>query len=348
MDQLVPTAALTTLPFTKACEAWLESRKPYLAEKTHHEYRLNIKTLSSFFGQFRLQEIDGDLLRAYQRARKLKCGAFAINHECGLVCLIRKRIGLPIDDYQPLPLPKEKTGRVPTDEERVRLLRIGSENPEWEAAYLFAKISANTTAGPKEVASLRLKDVFEDREEIVIPPHGAKNITRARPIPLNHEALDAIRQAMKRGKRLGSVEPQHFIFPRRTKRGNRHSGADHYDPTRPQTSFKSAWKSMTKAALLGNLQMYDLRRYAITAMLENSEISDETVQEIAGHRPGSRVTKRYSYIRSHARRAAVEALAPKKAAIKEKTQKKTAAISTEREQLVSDLSRLLAKLLKTA
>jgi hypothetical protein len=27
---------------------------------------------------------------------KLKCGPFAINHECGLLCQIRKRIGLPL------------------------------------------------------------------------------------------------------------------------------------------------------------------------------------------------------------------------------------------------------------
>jgi integrase len=101
---------------------------------------------------------------------------------------------MPIEDYQPLPLPKEKVGRVLSDEERERLLRVAGSNPNWEAAYLFAMISVNTGAGPKEVASLRLKDVDWQREEIHIPPHGAKNVTRIRPIPLNcrsHEGNQA-------------------------------------------------------------------------------------------------------------------------------------------------------------
>jgi hypothetical protein len=68
--ELMPTAALTQLPFKSACEAWLESRRPYISAKTHHEYQLNINTLSAFFGELRLQEIDGDLLRKYQRMRQ--------------------------------------------------------------------------------------------------------------------------------------------------------------------------------------------------------------------------------------------------------------------------------------
>src|SRR5579863_5288964 len=147
---LVPTAALTQLPFDKACAAWLESRRPYISEKTHYEYQLNIKTLDSFFGELRLQEIDADLVRAYQRMRQTSCGAFAINHECGLLCQIRKRIGLPLTDYQPLPLPKEQRGKVLSDKQRERLLRVAASNPNWQAAYLFACISVNTSAGPKE------------------------------------------------------------------------------------------------------------------------------------------------------------------------------------------------------
>lgn len=342
--ELMPTAALTQLPFKSACEAWLESRRPYISAKTHHEYQLNINTLSAFFGELRLQEIDGDLLRKYQRMRQLKCGPFAINHECGLICHIRKkRMGMPIEDYQPLPLPKEKVGRVLSDEERERLLRVAGSNPNWEAAYLFAMISVNTGAGPKEVASLRLKDVDWQREEIHIPPHGAKNVTRIRPIPLNVEAMKGIKLAVARAKRLGSTEPQHHIFPFR----NIHLSC--FDPAGHQTTFKTAWKKLTKAALLGDLQMYDLRRTVATDMLENPEISDETIEEILGHTPGSRTKKLYSYIRVEARRKAVNALSPKKPAKQRKNySRKKPAISTNRDELVSQLSTLLAKLLKGA
>src|SRR3954470_14659137 len=146
---IMSIAALTQLPFTEACEGWLESKRPYISAKTYHEYNLNIKTLSSFFGELRLQEIDGDLVRAYQRMRMQKCGAFAINHECGVLCQIRKRIGMPLTDYRPLPMPKEQRGKALSDEERARLLRVAASNPNWQAAYLFACISVNTSAGPK-------------------------------------------------------------------------------------------------------------------------------------------------------------------------------------------------------
>jgi integrase len=220
-------------------------------------------------------------------------------------------------------------------------LRVASSNPNWEAAYLFAVISVNTTAGPKEVASLRIKDIDWERQRINIPAHGAKNSFRIRPIELNAEALAAVKLAVARAQRLGAVDPEHHIFPFRIHRAL-------YDPSRFQTTFKTAWKKVTAAALLGKLQMYDLRRTAITVLLENPEISDETVEEICGHVPGSCTKKRYSYIRVKARKAAVDALLPVKAEPRKrpvKSEKPTK--STEREELVRQFSELLGKLLKT-
>ncbi len=311
MESLVPTPVLTQLPFAAACEAWLESRRAYISAKTHHEYKLNIKTLAVFFGELRLQEIDADLVRAYQRTRQLKCGPFAINHECGLLCQVRKRIGLPIKDYQPLPLPKEVRGRALSDEERERLLRVAKSNPNWEAAYLAAGISVNTTAGPKETATLRLKDVDLDRRVIRIQPGGAKNVNRVRTIPLNQEALEYVKAAIERAKRLGSEDPDHHIFPFRVRPNAL------CDPTRPQTTFKTAWNKMKAAARIQNLRMYDLRHHAITALLENPEVSEETVEDIAGH-VSRRMKKRYSHIRMEYKRAAVEAISPKKPVRKER------------------------------
>jgi integrase len=346
METIVPTTpALTQLPFASACEAWLESRRPYISTKTHHEYKLNIKTLAAFFGELRLQEIDADLVRAYQRTRKLKCGAFAINHECGVLCQIRKRIGLPIEDYQPLPLPKQERGRALADEERSRLLRVAKTNPSWEAAYLATTISVNTTAGPKEVATLRLQDSDLERDVIRVQPGGAKNVHRMRTIPLNDESRAAVKVALARAKRLGSIKPEHYLFPFRKKSGNRHSGADHYDPTRHQTSFKTAWLALRRAANIQNFRMYDLRHHAITALLENPEISEETAEDIAGH-ISRRMKKRYSHIRMKYRRAAVEAIAPKKPAAKV-GKGKGGKKSLDRNELVSELSTLLAKLLKS-
>jgi integrase len=343
--ELMPTAALTQLPFSSACEAWLESRRPYISQKTHHEYQLNIRTLSAFFGELRLQEIDGDLLRKYQRMRQAKCGPFAINHECGLVCLIRKRIGLPVEDYQPLPLPKEIRGRALSDAERARLLRVAKSNPNWEAAFLATGISVNTSAGPKETATLRLKDIDLERDVIRVQPGGAKNVHRMRTIPLNTESRACVKTALARAERLGASEPEHYLFPFRLRPSNNHQ--PQYDPTRHQTTFKTAWNKLKAAARIQNFRMYDLRHHAITALLENPEVSEETAEDIAGH-ISRRMKKRYSHIRMKYRRAAVEGFASKKPARKEKSAKKGAVISTDRDALVSQFSALLTKLLKTA
>ena len=334
-------AALTALPFSDACESWLESRRPYLSEKTHHEYSLNIKTLATFFGELRLQEIDGDLVRAYQRARMTKCGAFAINHECGVLCQIRKRIGMPLADYQPLPLPKAERGRVLSHEERERLFRVASSNPNWEAAYLFAVIAVNTSAGPKETFTLRLRDVSLEQGTISIQPRGAKNVHRVRTIPLNDESLKAACRAYDRANELGSVEPDHYLFPFRVRGGNIHQA--HYDPQRHQTSFKTAWLALREAAMLPGFRMYDLRHHAITTLLENPEVSEETVEDIAGH-ISRRMKKRYSHIRMEYKRAAVEAMMNPKKPVSRVSPQKSTASNADAAQLIA----LLGKLLKTS
>lgn len=348
MESFVPTAALTSLLFRKAGEAFIESRRPYISEKTYHEYQLNLKPLTAFFGELRLQEIDADLVRAYQRARRLKCGPHSINHECGLLNQMLKRIGKKLEDYQPLPLPKEQRGRALSDEERARLLRVAQSNPNWEAAYLAVTISVNTTLGPKETSTLRLKDVDLDRDVIRVQPGGAKNVHRIRTIPLNDEARKAVKTALDRAKRLGSLEPDHYLFPFRRKRGNRYSGPEFYDPANHQTTFKTAWIALKKAARIQNFRMYDLRHHAITALLENPNISEETAEDIAGH-ISRRMKKRYSHIRMKYKRDAVEAIAPKKPAAKaEKKSRVSAVISTDKAELVSQLSELIAKLIKSA
>jgi hypothetical protein len=73
----------------------------------------NIKTLSAFFGGFRLQEISADQIRAYQQMRRAKCGPFAINHEYSVLQQMLKRIGRWAEiapNYEALALPKKKRG----------------------------------------------------------------------------------------------------------------------------------------------------------------------------------------------------------------------------------------------
>ena len=283
-------AELAQLPFPQAAKAWLETRRAYISAKTFHEYEINIKMLSTFFGEMRLPEIDGDQVRAYQRMHQAQCGPFGINHECGLLCQIRKRINIPLKDYQPLPLPKRKRGRALAPEEKDRLFKLSATNPNWEAAFLFATISVNTSAGPKETATLRLKDIDLERRLLTVQLEGAKNEHRIRPIPLNEEAFKAVTLAISRARRLGAVSPDHYLFPFRIHRSL-------FDPTRHQTTFKGAWLRMVAT----------VRHHAITVLLEDPHVSEETVESIAGH-ISREIKKRYSHVRMDARRKAVSGL----------------------------------------
>jgi hypothetical protein len=54
-------------------------------------------------------------------------------------------------------------------------------------------------------------------------------------------------------------------------------------------------------------RIYDFRHHAITRVLENPAISEQTAEALAGH-ISHKMKKRYSHIRIETKRAAVEAL----------------------------------------
>jgi hypothetical protein len=62
------------------------------------------------------------------------------------------------------------------------------------------------------------------------------------------------------------------------------------------------------------LRFHDLRHHAITELAE-SQASDQTIRDIAGH-VSNRMLEHYSHVRMGAKRAALDALATKKPAIK--------------------------------
>jgi integrase len=230
----INSAELKQMAFPRAAEVWLATRTPYISTKTFHEYELNVRTLSAFFAGAKLVDIGADQIRAYQHMRAETCGPSMINHECSVLQQMLKRVGLwekigP--QYEPMPLPKEGPGRVLSPEERNSLFDVARTNSEWEAAFLFAMISINTTGGPKEIATLRLKDVELANQLIHVQVEGAKNEGRVRSIPLNDEALKAATLAVTRAKKLGAFSPEHYVFPFRINRSL-------FDPTRHQTTSK--------------------------------------------------------------------------------------------------------------
>jgi integrase len=186
-------------------------------------------------------------------------------------------------------------------------------------------LALNTTMRGCELKGLRWRDVnLLDRILIV---RRSKTEAGERVIPLNKDAMAAILELYKRAQAVGVTDLNHYVFPAYEN--------DRIDPTRPQTSWRTAWRRLTRAiqcpecgqlqnpgetccnaecgadirnvkSPLADLRFHDLRHHAITELAE-SQASDQTVMAIAGH-VSPKMLAHYSHVRLDAKRRTLDAL----------------------------------------
>jgi len=133
IEELNDAQRLAKMPIYEAGLAWLETRRPFLSERSCSDYQKYIRKIADFFGDLPLEQLaNPDLIRAYQIERGKGCGPGIINHECSIIQQLLKRIRKWADVapfYEPIPLPRESPGRALTPDEEKRLLEVGSINP---------------------------------------------------------------------------------------------------------------------------------------------------------------------------------------------------------------------------
>lgn len=326
------------LVFPQAAQLWIDSReREGLSPGSLRDYRDCIRRLTQFFSELRLREIHIGHFEHYQNARQEgiegfnKAGASRINHELNTLSQMLQRANLwaaIMPYYRPLRMPRPRVGCALTEEEEKRLFAVASSKPRWKVAYLCSLLTANTTAGPGEIRMLRLMDVHLDPGShgapfgLITINLGAKNDYRVRPIPLNRTAHFAVKELLKRAQELGAVRPEHYLLPHRADHGNGRRRGD-FDPTRPQSSWRTAWDKLRVAANLPHLRQYDLRHHVITRLLEDENVSERTVIELAGH-VSKKMLERYSHIRMRTKLEGVLALEK----VSELPEKKPPAAST--------------------
>lgn len=335
-------ADISALPFGEAAALWMDIReqRERLKPRTHESTRGYLHALHLFFGSQRLNQIQPGALREYQIARtanniriadrtqpcgyrdirpwERKAGHSTINHELNMLSQMLHHCGLwgalaPF--YFPLNIPAWSPRDVLSDEEEKNLFEIAAKHQEVQLAYWIAAITNNTSAAGSELRGLRLKHLFlreptigrygDDLtpSEIYIPPEAVKNSSRPRKIPLNPIANYAVRQCYKRALRLGSTQPEHYLFPFRR-------APFRYDPTRPPSRWflRNNWNKLRELAGVPGLCPHDLRHQCITRLLEAGNDAD-TVRAIAGH-VTEKMVEYYSHIRVQAKLAAVNAIDP--------------------------------------
>jgi len=298
--KLTPKAQqFARLGFAQAAEKNLSDRVPRLAKRSIQTERERLKPLCKYFGEIPLIRISPDSVREYVCVRS-KAGASnkTINLEIGVLRAALKRAKrwhLFADEVRPLPV-RRGIGRALSPDERTRLEMTAKAKPEWENARLAMVLALNTTMRSCEIKGLCWRDV--DFLERTLTIRQSKTDAGRRIIPLNQEAWEAVIELYQRARQIGGSEGNHYAFPA-CENGK-------IDPAHAQRSWRSAWRSLRKAAGLPRLRFHDLRHHAITELSE-SQASDSTIMSIAGH-VSREMLEHYSHVRLDAKRHAVDAL----------------------------------------
>lgn len=302
--------ALQTMLFEIAAELWIENHRENVSERTYKDYLFYLRCLKKRFSGKLLSEIHIGHIIEYRKERQKTAGAWCINHEITTLKQIMEMAGLwdlVGKHYRPLRILPSQKPKVLSPEDEERFFRVVASNRDWSVAYWATSLTNNTSAFGAELRFLQLKHVFIQQKPpiIHIPDQRAKNEFRARAIPLNSVAMKQVQRLLDRANGIGSVKPEHYLFPFRIKKGE-------YDINRPASAFfiRSAFRSMRKA--LG--PEYDwltprcFRNQCFTKLFE-SGAPDETIISIGGH-AAIKMSRYYSRIRIGAKAEALDRIAP--------------------------------------
>ncbi len=294
--KLTPTSQqFARLAFSHVADHYLDHRRVEVSEQTLQTETDKMKPLREFLVGVRVNQINADAIRSYQ-AHRHAIGRHprTINHEVKLLIRLLRRAKVHIPEVRMLTVHRSPV-RVLIQEEKLRLFQTASSKPEWQTAYCAALLTVNATLRPCGLRSIRWVEV--DAHERTILIRRSKTDAGVRVVPLNKEAWSAICALRVRAHALGTDAPEHYVFHRLWPK---------VDGTKPMISWRSAWRSLRKAAGLPDLRYYDLRHQCITEMLE-AGVPEAVVRELAGHVDPA-MTRWYSHPRLAAKRAAVEAL----------------------------------------
>lgn len=314
MRRLQPELCTPAMRFPDAAKVWFANHGRELKTGTLETYRAYEWALTKFFQGLRLSEISIGHIETYQMFRTNNegelwaktAGASVVNHELNLLSQMLREAGLwgaLVDHYRPLEIQKSIARRVMQESEVERFYRVAERSTRFELAYIVAGITNHTTASGIELRMLRLQDVKLEAKTpyVLVEGDHLKEDQRNRIIPLNEVAVHHFKLAIKRARRLGSVEPHHYLFPFRIHRGK-------FDPERPagESWLKKQWQGLRKETGLEWLVPHHMRHQAVTELIERDN-PEQVVIALAGW--GSReMLDHYSHARLGAKKKAVQSI----------------------------------------
>jgi integrase len=311
VDQLqtkasVPSAASLTyaaMDVSAAITAYADERRAQVSTRMRAYWLENARPLKTFFGDAKLRQIAPAQLAAYQNARTEAGRApKTINGELSVLRQVLKRAKLWYrfdDDYTTLRNRKPPVGRALTAEEQSRLFDVARTKPAWLFACVAATLSFYCGLRACEIKALRWQDV--ELANRLLHVRRSKTPAGWRAPTLNATCLSVLQELHDTSNKLGFTQPTHFVFPW-------HGRNKQLDPTKAMTSWRSAWRSLRRAAGLTEVRFHDGRHTAITTLAEKG-LPDWVIQAQVGH-VAPEMMKTYSHIRRQALNQAADALEP--------------------------------------
>ncbi len=177
--------------------------------------------------------------------------------------------------------------------------------------YAALALDLNTGLRDKELRQIRWQQIDLIHKKTLTVGKSKTDAGTGRVIPLNVTAMAALEaHAAWYARRFGECRPEWFVFAFGKPLPNH--------PTRPITSFKTAWTRVRQKAGVSG-RWHDTRHTLITELAE-SGAGDEVIMDIDGH-VSRAMLSRYSHPRMEAKRHALDEIAARQQAADEKRQK---------------------------
>ncbi|MBA3768200.1 MAG: tyrosine-type recombinase/integrase, partial [Acidobacteria bacterium] len=255
----VQSKAFGGMTITAAVEAYIQQRRAQVSPRMIAYWREGAVALSRHFEDLKLKHFSLAHVAVYQSTRLQQGKApKTINGEVSVLRQLLKYAklwqGSDFDgEYKTIPNDKPPVGRALSEEEQIRLFEVAKTRHTWLNAYTAAVLGAYCGMRGCEIKALQWKDV--DFISGVLDIRRSKTPAGWREPTLNaicREALNALRE---NAELTNSVDPDHYLFPARVK--------NELDPTRPAKGWRTAWRSIRKAAGV-QCRFHDLRHTAVT------------------------------------------------------------------------------------